>query len=224
MDNYQYLSENTKKLIHSHSKTSYQIWNTLNKSFTKSPEQRRVDLKDLIDSMKYNIEEDIHIFISILLNYIDELEIIDGDLSPNTKIGILNRSLPDNLRWINVFQFKNNWEGCVEYVKNIIPEIIFSNTKKSTKSKNVHLFNVNHKDLIHNNQKLNNRFHFSNKPKSRYNKSNKCNLCHKYGHTNRNCWHNSKNKFENPCRSNLPWHRKLNNPRNKKISTISYQI
>ncbi|OUM69811.1 hypothetical protein PIROE2DRAFT_2241 [Piromyces sp. E2] len=74
------------------------------KSFTKSPEQRRLDLKEEINNMKFNIDEDIHIFLAILQNHIEELENIEGDLPNNTKAGILNRCLPENLKWINVFQ------------------------------------------------------------------------------------------------------------------------
>jgi len=45
-------------------------------------------------------------------------------------VGILNRSLPKELHWINVFQFKNNWNKCSEYDKDVLPEIIFLNLKE----------------------------------------------------------------------------------------------
>jgi len=72
--------------------------------------------------MKYDIRTDINIFIANLQNNIDELEKIDNDLSSNSKVGILSRNLPENLRWINVFQYKDDWNACCTYVKNVIPE------------------------------------------------------------------------------------------------------
>ncbi|OUM58159.1 hypothetical protein PIROE2DRAFT_16638 [Piromyces sp. E2] len=72
-----------------------------------------ITVKDKINDMKYSINEDIHIFMSTLQNYIDYLENIEGDLSDNSKVGILNRGIPEDLRWINVLQFKDDWEKCV---------------------------------------------------------------------------------------------------------------
>jgi len=54
----------------------------------------------------------------------EELEKIDNDLSTSTNIGILNGCLPENLKWINVFQHKN-WKSCCSYVKEIIPNIFY---------------------------------------------------------------------------------------------------
>jgi len=66
----------------------------------------------------------ILIFIAELQNTIDELEKINNDIKPSVKVDIFNRSLPKELRWINVFQFKNDWNKCSEYIKDILPEII----------------------------------------------------------------------------------------------------
>jgi len=54
--------------------------------------------KNKINNLKFNINDDIHIFLATLQNLIDELERIDFDISDNIKVGILNRSLPENLR------------------------------------------------------------------------------------------------------------------------------
>ena len=83
-------------------------------------------LKNRINFLKFNINDDIHIYLATLQNMLDELEIIDSDISDNTKVGILNRALPENLRWINVFQFNNNWKECCNYLKRIVPDITFS--------------------------------------------------------------------------------------------------
>ena len=73
---------------------------------------------------------DINIFIAELQNTLDELEKIDNDIESSVKVGILNRGLPEELRWINVFQFKNDWNKCSKYVKDVLPEIISSNLKE----------------------------------------------------------------------------------------------
>jgi len=78
------------------------------------------------------LTQDINIFISTLQNAIDELKNLD-DIEPTIKAGILNRALPENLRFINVFQYKNDWEKLCEYVKNVLPDIVFSNMKESMK-------------------------------------------------------------------------------------------
>jgi len=72
-------------------------------------------------------------FLATLQNMLDELEIIDTDISDNTKVGILNGALPENLRWINVFQFNNNWKECCDYLKRIVPDITFSHLKEKKK-------------------------------------------------------------------------------------------
>jgi len=102
------LGENTKKIIEGNGKTAHQIWTTLVNSFTMSPEKRKLEIKNKINNIKYNEEDDINIFIAKLQNSIDELENIYYVLSDSVKAGILNRSLPKILRFINVFQYKND--------------------------------------------------------------------------------------------------------------------
>ena len=201
----------------------------LKNSFTKGPERRRLDLRDKINDMKYNINEDIHIFISTLQNYIDDLEKIEGDLSDNSKVGILNRAIPENLRWINVFQFKDNWKKCVQYVKSIIPEIIFSNTKESYKLRDTQLLNVQKFSRNTNNNLNNNKFR-NHKSSSR--KNGRCRLCHKYGHYVSDRWFNKKNKSFNNKHQNKHKHSKFHNKKsshknikytkeNKEVSSIN---
>jgi len=67
------LGENTKKILESQSKTAFQLWELLNKSFTIGPEQRKMVLKDKINKLKYNLEDDVHIFLAVLQNLLDEL-------------------------------------------------------------------------------------------------------------------------------------------------------
>jgi len=55
-----------------------------------------MEIKKKLNSLKYNEEQDINIFIATLQNLIDELENIDHDMEPSIKAGILNRALPEN--------------------------------------------------------------------------------------------------------------------------------
>ena len=121
------LSEATQKVIERKANTACKIWNFLKSTFTKNQQTRKMKLKKKLNELKYNKKKDINIFMSELQNIIDDLEKLDGDMNSNTKVGILNRTLPENLRYINVFQYINNWEECTSYVKRVIPEIIISN-------------------------------------------------------------------------------------------------
>jgi len=85
----------------------------LEKSLTMSPEKSELEIKNKINNLKYNEEDDINIFITKLQNAIDDLENIDYELSDPIKAGILNRSLPENLRFINVFQYKNRSNSAI---------------------------------------------------------------------------------------------------------------
>eukprot|EP00833_Pecoramyces_ruminatium_P010631 jgi/Orpsp1_1/1184663/evm.model.c7180000090451.1 len=215
------LGDNTRKIIKSHNKTSFQIWKMLEKAFTKSPEQRRLDLRDKINNLKYDINEDIHIFIFTLQNYIDDLENIEGDLPDNTKVGILNRSLPENLRWINLFQFKDNWLKCTEYAKTVIPEIIFSNTKEIQKQRNIQLLNVVSTKGTHQNYHTNNKSISINSNSNRNNsrKNGRCRLCKKFGHYIAECWYNNKNRSNTKHNQ----HKSKNHPKHKNKPNKSVQ-
>jgi len=70
--------------------------------------------------MKYVPQVDINLFVSALENLFDELEFIEKPLIDENKI-ILNRSLPENFRWINVFQYRDDWNKYQQYTTNVIP-------------------------------------------------------------------------------------------------------
>jgi hypothetical protein len=127
------LGEKTKRIIEDQGNTAYQIWTTLEKSFTRSLEKRKQDLKDKISNLKFNEDQDIYIFMATSQNITKEYESIDHDIDDSIKADILNRALPNNLRFMNVFQYKNNWERLSNYVKDVLQDIIFSNRKEHTK-------------------------------------------------------------------------------------------
>jgi len=151
------------------------MWNFIQDFFTLGEERNK------LNRLKFTTDCDIHIFLATLQNMIDELEIIDTDMSDSVKVGILNRALPENLRWINVFQFNNKWIKCCNYVKRIIPDILFSNIKerKLQEENAKNIFNLQ----IKNKNKQNNKY-----LKIRRRKKGKCFLCGKYGHYKKECF------------------------------------
>jgi len=62
------LGEETMKIIASQGKTAFETWKTLGKSFTVSHERRCMEIKKKLNSLKYNEEQDINIFIATLQN------------------------------------------------------------------------------------------------------------------------------------------------------------
>jgi len=109
------LGEQTQSIIEGNEKSAYEIWKLLKESFTKSKEQRKIELTKKIENLKFD-NKDISIFIANFQNLFNEIAKIDSEISDSSKIGILNRCLPENLRWINVFQF-STWNDCSKYVK-----------------------------------------------------------------------------------------------------------
>ena len=176
------LSEITQKLIEGKANTAYKIWNFLKSSFTKNQQTRKMELKKKLDELKYDEEKDINIFMSELQNIIDDLEKIDGDMNCSTKVGILNRTLPENLRYINVFQYINNWEECTSYVKRVVPEIIISNNIETNNIKIDNakkIFSIENENTNYKNKKPKMK---KNAQRTTTRRNGRCNYCHKKGH------------------------------------------
>eukprot|EP00833_Pecoramyces_ruminatium_P014527 jgi/Orpsp1_1/1188559/evm.model.d7180000065738.1 len=124
------LGDNSKKLIETRRKTTYESWKILENSFTKGKEQLYAEINEKLNNLKYDSVIDINIFITTLENLFDELEFINKSLTDEIKVGIFYRPLAYNLRWINVFQFKDNWLQCQTFASKVILGIIFSNIKE----------------------------------------------------------------------------------------------
>jgi len=178
------LGEESQKLIEGNEKTGFIMWNILKGTFTKSVRKRKIELKDKIDNAKFNIDDDINIFVTTLQNDFIELEKIDHDITDSSKVEVLNGSLPQELRWINVFQYRNNWSKCCSYVKNIVSEIIFSNLKERNITGNNNtvkvLFNFENKNNKKKNIKKNKRI-------IRKRKNGRYNYCGIKGHYANKC-------------------------------------
>ena len=170
------LGKQTRKIIGNRGKTAFETWKILENSFTKGKEQLKSELKTKIENLKYNTEIDINIFIAALENIFEELEYIDTPINDEIKVGIFNRSLPENLRFINVFQFKENWVECKKYAAKIIPDIIFSNLKEKNITSTTNVNTQINTDALSNERTY--------KPKRR---NGKCSFCKKFGHYSYEC-------------------------------------
>jgi len=166
----------------------------LKESFTISIERQKMILKNKITSLKYNTELDINMFITDLQNKISQYEKIDTNMSNSTKVGILNRSLPENIRWINVFQYVDNWKQCCQYVKKVIPEIVFSNFKEQNI---LNTINDNNNILLTQNNNKNYKKKQNKNTKTKLYKkrrNGKCYHCGKKGHYYYECKFKNNNK------------------------------
>jgi len=181
------LGKNTRKIIESRGRTAYQAWKILENSFTKSKEQLKTELKLKLENLKFHPNIDINIFIASMENIIEQLDNIDTPLTDNIKVGILNRSLPEFLRFINVFQHRDNWTECKNYTLKVIPDIIYSHIKENKMSINentkpITSDSITHDKTIPTNNKIKNR------------KNGRCYICKKYGHYANRCPFNKKYK------------------------------
>ena len=150
-----------------------------------------MELNEIIKLMKFDTNTDINIFLANLQNHFDELEKIDNDILQSTKIGKLKRWLPENLRFINVFQY-SDWKDCCWYVKKVIPEILLSNTKESnnlSETATTTIFNIN-KNSNDSNKNKNINKQNSNK----HTKNGRCNYCDRKGHYFYECKYRKRNK------------------------------
>ena len=80
------LGEQTQSIIEGNEKSAYEIWKLLKESFTKSKEQRKIELTKKIENLKFD-NKDISIFIANFQNLFNEIAKIDSEISDSSKIG-----------------------------------------------------------------------------------------------------------------------------------------
>ena len=66
--------------------SAYEIWKLLKESFTKSKEQRKIELTKKIENLKFD-NKDISIFIANFQNLFNEIAKFDSEISDSSKIG-----------------------------------------------------------------------------------------------------------------------------------------
>lgn len=202
------IGKNSRRIIESRSRTVYQSWKILESSFTKSKEQLKSELKLRLEKFKYDPKLDINIFVASMENIIEELEQIDNPINDNIKVGILNRSLPEQLRFINIFQFRDNWKDCKKYVLKVIPDIIYSNTKEnSIINKENRNFEISDSII----KRKHNKYY--NKIASK--KNGRCYTCKTYGHYANKCPLNKKFKYNKKFTSNRKFKNHNKNIKNR---------
>jgi len=59
------LGEKSQEIVKGNEKTTYQFWKLQEKSFTKSNESRKLELKKKLNELKFEEEQDINIFMRI---------------------------------------------------------------------------------------------------------------------------------------------------------------
>ena len=80
------LGEQTQSIIEGNEKSAYEIWKLLKESFTKSKEQRKIELTKKIENLKFD-NKDISIFIANFQNLFNEIAKFDSEISDSSKIG-----------------------------------------------------------------------------------------------------------------------------------------
>ena len=195
------LGNNTKRLIETRGKTAYESWKILENTFTKGKEQLYAEIIEKLNNLKYDTSTDINIFIASLENLFNELEHINKPLSEDAKVGFFNRSLPEELRWINVFQFSENWTLCQNFATKVIPGIIFSNLKEKNINK-TEKSSLNAEKI----KKYNNTHKKYNSHKNKF----RCKICKKHGHQTHECFFNKNNKNKHNLNKNKQRRNKSN--------------
>ena len=54
------LGEKTQDIVQGGNKTAFEVWNVLKRSFTKNMNIRKIELRNKLETIKYNEESDIY--------------------------------------------------------------------------------------------------------------------------------------------------------------------
>jgi len=117
------VTETVKRKINFGKYTTYELWNIFKNSYNESDGERR-RLKDNLDKMRYDRNEDFVIFVTNLNETFDELEDLGESFTNQEKFDYLYKMLPQSISIAsNMIIHRNNFENCVDYLSDIVPTI-----------------------------------------------------------------------------------------------------
>ena len=192
--------------IQNPSLTSYQIWKTLESIYLGDESTIKEELINEINRMKYDPKVSISRYIVNLNNKFETLERLNVMISDEEKMFVLYRSLPPDFQYVTIFQYKNDWRNCMDYVSKTVQDVqtvehkgrinktlinqVFSSesgygNRKFNKNSNNKTNNYNNNYNKHKNNYKNHQY--SPKKQEDKEKKLKCFFCNQYGHKEKDC-------------------------------------
>ena len=180
------ISEEMKAKIDFRRNTAYDIWKIIMEGNNKSNEEKKNELNNQLETLIYQKDSDISIFIDELDRIFGELYILGEVLSEEKKYNILYSALPyETVIETNIISTKKKYTESCNLLKTTIPYIKYLKEESKNKQRN--------KAVILNTTKVSNRTQFNSKESNRYNNKNnnnkenrKCFICGKIGHMAKN--------------------------------------
>ena len=189
------LDDETKSKINFKTNTAFNVWKILKGSFEKGDEEKKLNLLKKLDTLEFDRNGDIEMFLSDLNNTFTELEELKYEVSEEKKFNYLYNSLPEDIAQstsIITYQDKFN-EGC-EHLKKTIPRLKFLKEMKQLQHKSS-VYNVEAKSYNKNNynnygsynKNNHNKNNYKNNYNNNYNNNPKCYNCGRFGHISKEC-------------------------------------
>jgi len=187
--------------------TAYQIWCIIKGGRVKSNAERKLEIKEELDLMKYDAGKDISMFLSEMDNLFDELSKLGEKYTDEQKFNQLYTSLPyDIVIESNIISYQGKWKETKKHLIGTIPLLKFLKNMKTNKPGN-NVANLSY-----------------GKPKPKNNKIKKCSICNKIGHTEQQCWHNKANNKSSKHSKYIKNYRKNNNNTKKSKKAYNAEI
>jgi hypothetical protein len=190
-------------------KSSYDIWNNIKISFKKSNNALKTEIKNELDEMKYDRNEDFNLFLSNMINKFNKLRELNAEPSSDEKFDYLWSALPDDIQSkSNMMEYQDDWDKCCSHMIKSVPRLKQLKDKEIKKTQGMALYSYN----------KNNNF----KKYNSFNRTNNviCYKCNKRGHIAKYCpekqiTRKSKGKYINKNEHQSPNHNKRYNKRRR---------